>query len=65
MTAAPRCSRSTANSASCCVCTELPHADLVILMQDHRGYDLDHVTRQAPLLLDTRGRTWGPNVQVL
>lgn len=44
---------------------ELPHADLVILMQDHSGYDLDRITRQAPLILDTRGRTTGPNVEIL
>jgi UDP-N-acetyl-D-glucosamine dehydrogenase len=44
---------------------ELPHADLVILMQDHSGYDLDRITRHAPLILDTRGRAGGPNVEVL
>ena len=44
---------------------ELPHADLVILMQDHAGYDLDRITDQAPLILDTRGRTTGPNVETL
>jgi UDP-N-acetyl-D-mannosaminuronate dehydrogenase len=44
---------------------ELPHADLVILMQDHAVYDLDRITHQAPLILDTRGRALGPNVEVL
>jgi UDP-N-acetyl-D-mannosaminuronate dehydrogenase len=44
---------------------ELPHADLVILMQDHSGYDLDRITRHAPLILDTRGRLHGPHIETL
>jgi nucleotide sugar dehydrogenase len=44
---------------------ELPHADLVVLMQDHSGYDLDRITRHAPLILDTRGRLHGPHVEAL
>jgi hypothetical protein len=39
------------------------HADLLVvgLMQDHSGYDLDRITLQAPLILDTRGRLHGPH----
>ena len=33
----------------------LAEADLVILLQAHRGYDADQLTRRARLLLDTRG----------
>jgi nucleotide sugar dehydrogenase len=40
-------------------------ADLVILMQDHAAYDLDRIAGDARLVLDTRGRARGPNVEVL
>lgn len=40
-------------------------ADLVILLQDHRSYDLDRIAREARLVLDTRGRIAGPNVEAL
>jgi UDP-N-acetyl-D-glucosamine dehydrogenase len=36
---------------------EVSAADLTILLQDHRGYDLGTIAREAKLLLDTRGRT--------
>jgi UDP-N-acetyl-D-glucosamine dehydrogenase len=44
---------------------EVANADLVILLQDHSGYDLDRISRDARLVLDTRGRLDGPNVEVL
>lgn len=44
---------------------EVAHADLVILLQDHSSYDLDSISRKARLVLDTRGRLEGPNVEVL
>jgi UDP-N-acetyl-D-glucosamine dehydrogenase len=40
-------------------------ADLVILLQDHRSYDLDRIAREARLVLDTRGRITGPRVEAL
>jgi nucleotide sugar dehydrogenase len=40
-------------------------ADLVVLLQPHSAYDLDEIVSRAPLLLDTRGRVWGPNVDRL
>jgi nucleotide sugar dehydrogenase len=45
--------------------SEVAAADLVILLQDHSAYDLDKIARDAPLLLDTRGRVAGPGVSVL
>src|SRR6266700_1548305 len=44
---------------------EVAHADLVILLQDHSAYDLDRISRNARLILDTRGRIEGPNVEML
>ena len=44
---------------------EVAHADLVILLQDHSAYDLDRISRSARLILDTRGRLEGPNVESL
>jgi UDP-N-acetyl-D-mannosaminuronate dehydrogenase len=44
---------------------EIAGADLVILLQDHAAYDLDRISRQARLVLDTRGRLAGPNVEML
>jgi nucleotide sugar dehydrogenase len=44
---------------------EAAEADLVILLQDHSGYDLDRIARGARLVLDTRGRIAGPRVQAL
>src|SRR6266581_1630813 len=44
---------------------EVAHADLVILLQDHSAYDLDRISRNARLVLDTRGRLEGPNVELL
>ncbi|MGD0602211.1 MAG: UDP binding domain-containing protein, partial [Streptosporangiaceae bacterium] len=44
---------------------EVALADLVILLQDHSGYDLDRISRDARLVLDTRGRLEGSNVEIL
>jgi nucleotide sugar dehydrogenase len=44
---------------------EVAHADLVILLQDHKEYDLDRIACDARLVLDTRGRIEGPNVEML
>ena len=44
---------------------EVANADLVILLQDHSIYDLDCIARNARLVLDTRGRIEGPNVETL
>jgi UDP-N-acetyl-D-glucosamine dehydrogenase len=44
---------------------EVSGADLVILLQDHSGYDLDDISRRARRILDTRGRLAGPNVERL
>jgi UDP-N-acetyl-D-glucosamine dehydrogenase len=44
---------------------EVANADLVILLQDHSAYDLDCISRNARLVLDTRGRLQGSNVEVL
>ena len=40
-------------------------ADLVILLQDHTAYDLDALSRQARLILDTRGRISSPQATAL
>ena len=44
---------------------EVVLADLVILLQDHSAYDLDRISRDARLVLDTRGRIEGANVEML
>jgi nucleotide sugar dehydrogenase len=44
---------------------EIAGADLVILLQDHAAYDLDRLSRDARLVLDTRGRVTGPRVAAL
>jgi UDP-N-acetyl-D-glucosamine dehydrogenase len=44
---------------------EIAAADLVILLQDHTAYDLDQLSRNARLVLDTRGRIAGPHVVTL
>jgi UDP-N-acetyl-D-glucosamine dehydrogenase len=44
---------------------EVAQADLVILLQDHSGYDLDRISGKARLVLDTRGCLEGPNVDIL
>jgi UDP-N-acetyl-D-mannosaminuronate dehydrogenase len=44
---------------------EVVSADLVILLQDHSAYDLDRISRDARLVLDTRGRTEGAHIEVL
>ncbi|MPZ88582.1 MAG: nucleotide sugar dehydrogenase [Nitriliruptorales bacterium] len=43
----------------------LAEADLVILLQRHRAYDLAAIAEQAPLVLDTRGQMAGPRVERL
>jgi len=43
----------------------LAECDIAILVQPHRSVDLDLLVREAPLLLDTRGRTTGDNVDRL
>jgi UDP-N-acetyl-D-glucosamine dehydrogenase len=45
--------------------SEIASADLVILLQDHAAYDLDRLSRDARLVLDTRGRIAGPHVAAL
>ncbi|TDV57499.1 nucleotide sugar dehydrogenase [Actinophytocola oryzae] len=40
-------------------------ADLTILLQDHREYDLGHLARSARLLFDTRGECFGERVHRL
>jgi nucleotide sugar dehydrogenase len=44
---------------------EVARADLVILLQDHTGYDLDQLSRNARLVLDTRGRIAGAHIERL
>jgi UDP-N-acetyl-D-glucosamine dehydrogenase len=44
---------------------EVTRADLVILLQDHTAYDLDKISHNARLILDTRGRIAGPRVSAL
>ena len=44
---------------------ELAEADAVVLLTDHDSYDYDLVTAHARLVLDTRHRLAGPNVEVL
>ena len=44
---------------------EVAAADLVILLQDHTAYDLDQLSRCARLILDTRGRIAGAQVERL
>jgi UDP-N-acetyl-D-glucosamine dehydrogenase len=44
---------------------ELAGTDLVIVLQDHRACDLDQIARDAPLILDTRGRIVSPRAEVL
>jgi UDP-N-acetyl-D-mannosaminuronate dehydrogenase len=44
---------------------EVASADLVILLQDHSAYSLDRISRDARLVLDTRGRTEGAHIEVL
>src|SRR5699024_7072758 len=40
-------------------------ADIVILLQAHREYDLDDISSKAKLLFDTRGATEGTDAYVL
>ncbi len=43
----------------------LASADVVLLLQDHSGYDLDALAAAGALVLDTRGRLVGPTVERL
>ena len=46
--------------------TAIAAADLVILLQAHKDYDLDRIAATAPLLLDTRGAApAGPRTEAL
>lgn len=40
-------------------------ADLSVLLTDHAAFDLDEVSARAQLVLDTRGKLQGPNVERL
>ncbi len=40
-------------------------ADITVLLQNHREYDLDELGRDAACLFDTRGKVTGPNVERL
>jgi nucleotide sugar dehydrogenase len=44
---------------------DIAEADLVILLQPHRDYDLDALAKAAQLVLDTRGRLDGEGVERL
>jgi UDP-N-acetyl-D-glucosamine dehydrogenase len=44
---------------------DLPDADLVVLLQPHRDYDLDVIAKSARVVLDTRGRMAGDAVERL
>ena len=45
--------------------TAAAESDLVVLVQDHRAYDLDLLAGKAKALLDTRGVVSGPSVHSL
>ncbi len=44
---------------------ETAAADLTILLQEHRAYDLGRIAHDARLLLDTRGHVTGGNAEAL
>jgi len=44
---------------------EVSAADLVVILTDHDAFDYDLVRRHARLILDTRNRIAGPNVESL
>jgi UDP-N-acetyl-D-glucosamine dehydrogenase len=44
---------------------EIRLADAVVLVTDHDAFDLALVAEHAAYVLDTRGRTRGPNVERL
>jgi UDP-N-acetyl-D-glucosamine dehydrogenase len=44
---------------------ELTRTDAVVLVTDHDAFDYDLVTAHAALVLDTRHRLDGPNVEQL
>ena len=41
---------------------ELAAADIVVLLQPHKTFDLDHIVAKAKVILDTRGKIQGENV---
>ena len=40
-------------------------ADAVVLLADHREFDYEAITANAPFILDCRNRLAGANVEVL
>jgi UDP-N-acetyl-D-glucosamine dehydrogenase len=44
---------------------EIAASDVVVLLVDHRAFDLDAVVESAPLVFDTRNRVRGDNVERL
>jgi len=44
---------------------EMAASDVVVLLVDHRAFDLDAVVESAPLVFDTRNRVRGDNVERL
>ena len=43
----------------------LEAADIVVLLQAHAAYDLDHIKAKSKVIFDTRGKLSGPNVERL
>ena len=43
----------------------VPSADITVLLQRHKAYDLDEIAAAAPLMLDTRGVVRDPEVSQL
>jgi UDP-N-acetyl-D-mannosaminuronate dehydrogenase len=41
---------------------EMSEADMVVLLQKHKNFDLANIVTTAKLILDTRGALEGPNV---
>jgi nucleotide sugar dehydrogenase len=41
---------------------ELAEADIVVLLQPHKTFDLDHIVAKSKVILDTRGKIQGENV---
>jgi len=47
------------------IASGLASCDLAILVQNHTAFDLESIAAAAPLLLDTRGKASGPQVERL
>jgi len=43
----------------------LKESDVAILVQNHKVLDVELISREAPLVLDTRGKLYGPQVERL